>query len=137
MKIKGAVLREPGMGNGYSIEELELEPPRKKEALVRYAYAGYCHSDLSNLQGKIDRISEGKIDIPDFSVPDEPRAGGQILSKEAVSIAVSTIKKGAATESLSEALEIGYKGFGEIACSAAAKEGISAFLERRKPDFKK
>ena len=93
--------------------------------------------EVSNLQGKIDRIAEGKIEIPDFSVPDEPRAGGQVLSKEAVSIAVSTIKKGAATESLSEALEIGYKGFGEIACSAAAKEGISAFLERRKPDFKK
>ena len=58
MKIKGAVLREPGMGNGYSIEELELEPPKKKEALVRYAYAGYCHSDLSNLQGKI------KMELP-------------------------------------------------------------------------
>ena len=53
MKIKGAVLREPGMGKGYSIEELELEPPKQKEALVRYAYAGYCHSDLSLLQGKI------------------------------------------------------------------------------------
>ena len=53
MKIKGAVLREPGKGKGYSIEELELEPPKKNEALVRYAYAGFCHSDLSNLQGKV------------------------------------------------------------------------------------
>jgi 1,4-dihydroxy-2-naphthoyl-CoA synthase len=30
-----------------------------------------------------------------------------------------------------------YRGFGEIACTDAAKEGISAFLERRKPEFKK
>jgi Zn-dependent alcohol dehydrogenase len=49
MKIKGAVLRE--RGKPYSIEELELEPPREKEALVRYAYTGYCHSDLHNLLG--------------------------------------------------------------------------------------
>jgi enoyl-CoA hydratase/3-hydroxyacyl-CoA dehydrogenase len=32
---------------------------------------------------------------------------------------------------------VGYRGFGEIACTDAAKEGISTFLERRKPEFKK
>ena len=32
MKIRGAVLREPN--KPYSIEELELEPPKGKEALV-------------------------------------------------------------------------------------------------------
>ena len=47
MKIKGAVLRE--VNQPYSIEELELEPPKENEALVRYVYTGYCHSDLSNL----------------------------------------------------------------------------------------
>jgi S-(hydroxymethyl)glutathione dehydrogenase/alcohol dehydrogenase len=51
MKIKGAVLRETRQP--YSIEELELEPPREKEALVRYVYTGYCHSDLSNLLGHV------------------------------------------------------------------------------------
>jgi|GEM_PF-1303721 len=51
MKIKGAVLREPN--KPYSIEELELEPPKEKEVLVRYAYTGYCHSDLHNLLGEI------------------------------------------------------------------------------------
>jgi enoyl-CoA hydratase/3-hydroxyacyl-CoA dehydrogenase len=91
--------------------------------------------EVNRLQGKITRIPEGKVEIPDVKVPDEPRAGNQVLSKEAVSIAVQTIKQGAATENFSEALEIGYRGFGEIACSAAAKEGISAFLERRKPEF--
>lgn len=51
MKIKAAVLRE--VKQPYSIEELELEPPKDKEALVRYAYTGYCHSDLSNLLGNV------------------------------------------------------------------------------------
>ena len=52
MKIKGAVLREGG--KPYSIEELELDSPKEGEALVRYAYTGFCHSDLSVQQGKID-----------------------------------------------------------------------------------
>jgi enoyl-CoA hydratase/3-hydroxyacyl-CoA dehydrogenase len=92
---------------------------------------------INNLQGNIPRIPEGKIDLPDIKVPDEPKAGHQVLSKEAVSIAMKTIKAGAETGNLDAALEIGYKGFGEIACTDAAKEGISAFLERRRPDFKK
>jgi enoyl-CoA hydratase/3-hydroxyacyl-CoA dehydrogenase len=90
-----------------------------------------------NLQGSIPRIPDGKIEIPDIKIPAESQAGSQALSKEAVSIAMKTIKSGAETESLADALEIGYKGFGEIACSDAAKEGISAFLERRKPNFTK
>lgn len=51
MKIKAAVLREPK--KPYTIEELELEPPRQGEALVRYAYTGYCHSDLHLQLGEI------------------------------------------------------------------------------------
>ena len=50
MKIKGAVLRE--VNKGYSIEELELDPPKAGEVLVKYAYTGYCHSDLSNTKGR-------------------------------------------------------------------------------------
>jgi enoyl-CoA hydratase/3-hydroxyacyl-CoA dehydrogenase len=93
--------------------------------------------EVNDLQGKITRIPEGKIQVPDIKLPADPKAGKQVLSKEAVSIAVKTIQDGAAAENFSKALEIGYKGFGEIACSDAAKEGISAFLERRKPEFKK
>jgi metal-responsive CopG/Arc/MetJ family transcriptional regulator len=42
-----------------------------------------------------------------------------------------------ATEDLTEALDIVYKGFGEISRSEAARDRISDFLERRKPEFKK
>ena len=90
-----------------------------------------------NLQGKVQRIPDGKVEIPEITIPDQPMAGKQPLSKEAVSIAVKTVKDGAAADSFADALEIGYGGFGDIACTDAAKEGISAFLEKRKPEFKK
>jgi enoyl-CoA hydratase/3-hydroxyacyl-CoA dehydrogenase len=92
---------------------------------------------VNNLQGKTARIPEGKVEIPEFSIPDEPKAGKQALSKEAVSLTVKVIQEGAATANFNDALEIGYKGFGEIACTDAAKEGISAFLEKRPPNFTK
>ena len=53
MKIRGAVLREPN--KPYSIEELELDPPKEKEVLIKYSYTGYCHSDLHLLKGEIYR----------------------------------------------------------------------------------
>ena len=93
--------------------------------------------EVNKLQGNVTGIPAGKVDIPDLNIPAEPMAGRQLLSKEAVTITAQTIQKGVSTEDLAEALEIGYRGFGEIACTDAAKEGIAAFLERRKPDFKK
>ena len=80
---------------------------------------------------------DGKVEIPEFSIPDPPMAGKQVLSREAVSIIVKTIKAGAAAGTFDQALEIGYEGNAEIACTDAAKEGITAFLEKRRPDFKK
>jgi enoyl-CoA hydratase/3-hydroxyacyl-CoA dehydrogenase len=50
---------------------------------------------------------------------------------------MKVIQDGTAAANLRDALEIGYKGFGEIACTEAAREGISAFLERRPPNFTK
>jgi len=52
VKIKAAVLREAK--KGYSIEELELEPPAEREVLVKYGATGFCHSDLSVAMGRIN-----------------------------------------------------------------------------------
>jgi Zn-dependent alcohol dehydrogenase len=43
MKMRGAVLAEPR--RPFAIHELDLEPPRAGEVLVRVAAAGVCHSD--------------------------------------------------------------------------------------------
>jgi len=93
--------------------------------------------EVYKLHGNIDRIPEAPVDITEIKIPEQPMTGKLMLSKETVSIIVKTIKNGAASNSFSDALEIGYQGFGETACTGAAKEGISAFLERRKPVFEK
>jgi enoyl-CoA hydratase/3-hydroxyacyl-CoA dehydrogenase len=93
--------------------------------------------EVGKLEGKIERIPDGKIEIPEITIPDEPAAGRLPLSREAIAITVKTIEAGAAADTFSDALEIGYIGFGEIACIEASKEGISAFLEKRKPEYKK
>ena len=54
MKSKAAVLRE--FGKPLSIEELEVEPPKDHEVLVKNAYSGFCHSDLSVIKGDIKEI---------------------------------------------------------------------------------
>ncbi len=45
------------------------------------------------------------------------------------------MRDAAAAATMAEALEIGYRAFGAVACTAAAREGIAAFLGGRKPDF--
>ncbi len=91
---------------------------------------------VDNLQENLPRINEAAIELADISIPDTPQAGKQPLSREAVLITANTVRKAASAKGLDDALELGYAGFGEIACSDAAQEGISAFLQRRKPNFK-
>jgi len=93
--------------------------------------------EVDNIHRKIKRIPDRSADIPEIPIPAQPMAGNLVLSKEAISIIVKTIKAGAVADNLSDALEIGYRGFAEIACTDAAKEGISAFLEKRKPEFRR
>jgi enoyl-CoA hydratase/3-hydroxyacyl-CoA dehydrogenase len=56
-------------------------------------------------------------------------------SREVRAIMDRAIVDAAARSSWSEALEVGYRAFGSSACTAAAREGITAFGERRRPDF--
>jgi S-(hydroxymethyl)glutathione dehydrogenase/alcohol dehydrogenase len=49
--IRAAVLREPG--SPVAVEEVELDPPRAREVLVRVAAAGVCHSDVRLADGAL------------------------------------------------------------------------------------
>ena len=50
MRIKAVVAREIGR---LSVEEIELDPPRENEVLVRMYTAGVCHSDLHTYRGEL------------------------------------------------------------------------------------
>lgn len=80
MKMKAAVLRE--YKKPILIEEVELAAPKEQEVLVKTAYTGFCHSDLSFIEG----------DVP-FPLPMVigHEAAGIV---EAVGPGVTTLKKG-------------------------------------------
>ena len=90
---------------------------------------------VKELSGQSYRLPEGRVPIPEIVLPETPRAGKLALSREALTTVAQTIRDAAACEDFDQALEVGYQGFGKIACLEAAREGISAFLEKRKPNF--
>jgi len=51
MRIRAAVLHEPGQP--VIVEDVELDPPRENEVLVRVAAAGVCHSDVRLVDGEL------------------------------------------------------------------------------------
>ena len=52
MKTQAAVVYEPG--KPIEIEELDLDGPRAGEVLIRYTYAGLCHSDVHIQHGDLE-----------------------------------------------------------------------------------
>ena len=51
MKIRAAVLRHPGQS--IVVEDVELDPPKAGEVLVKVAAAGVCHSDVRYADGDL------------------------------------------------------------------------------------
>ena len=94
-------------------------------------------NEVNSLIGRIPRIPDGTVDMPEYKVPAEPKAGDLPLSKEAMGILAKAINEGAAADTFKKAMEFSYNGVGEISCIDAIKEGVSAFLEKRKPNFTK
>ncbi|MHC5011833.1 MAG: 3-hydroxyacyl-CoA dehydrogenase/enoyl-CoA hydratase family protein [Planctomycetota bacterium] len=88
------------------------------------------------LAGNVARIPDGPVEF-EAPAPVEPIAYKVPLSREVVGIIEASILEGAKAPTLADALEVGYQAFGKTACTAAAKEGITAFGERRIPDFEK
>jgi enoyl-CoA hydratase/3-hydroxyacyl-CoA dehydrogenase len=91
--------------------------------------------------GELARQPRRSLDAPVDLEPLPPvpasSADGKVLSVTVLAIMDRAIVAAAAAPTLADALETGYRAFGESACAAAAREGIEAFLARRAPDFKR
>jgi len=94
-------------------------------------------AEVNRLQGGVPKIAEGPVEMTPFTVPDAPKADDLPLSKEALGVFARVINGAAAADTLAEALEIAYEGAGDISCIDASKEGVQAFLGKRKPVFAK
>lgn len=103
-------------------------------------YAGMISEaikEVEKLAGTSVPLLDAPVEIPAISIPDEPKAGSLPLSREAIQVTVDTIRKAAGATSLNGALEANYRGAGAISCLDSAREGITAFMEKRKPAFLK
>ncbi len=115
----------------------------KEIGIVSHITNGYIEmidaaiSEVNRLSGQVPRITDKPVKITSFKVPENPVANKLPLSKEALSIIARVVNEAAAADSLEKALEINYQGSGDISCIDAPKEGVFAFLEKRKPNFLK
>jgi len=87
------------------------------------------------LAGRMPRIAEGAVEVPGFGERVERATSGLVLSATTIGLIEKAVREAAVAPTLGQALEIGYASFGASACTAAAREGIAAFGERRSPDF--
>ena len=97
----------------------------------------FAVQEVKDLMGKVEHIPDGAVEIAEMESVSKPMGGKLSLSREVVEIISNAIGEASRAATFEEALEIGYKAFGQVACTEAAKEGISAFLEKRSPEFRK
>ena len=92
---------------------------------------------VGELAGKRRESADAPVSIaPPPAIENEPRSfSGQRLSAAVSAVIRQAVSDSAAAASLDEALELGYAAFAESAATAAAREGIAAFMEKRKPEF--
>jgi enoyl-CoA hydratase/3-hydroxyacyl-CoA dehydrogenase len=103
-------------------------------------YAAMIEDAVERVHALRDHLrppADGAIVIAPPEPGDAVAANGQKLSVEVTRILERTIVEAAVAPTFDAALEIGYRAFGASACTAAAREGIDSFLERRPADFTK
>jgi enoyl-CoA hydratase/3-hydroxyacyl-CoA dehydrogenase len=77
------------------------------------------------------------VNIAELGAVEATTQKGQVLSRQTVDIITAAIGDSAQAPSFAEALEIGYRAFAATACAPAGREGVTAFMEKRRPDFEK
>ena len=92
---------------------------------------------VRSLAGLPGNLARGPVALPALEPITPATANGMALSATAIALMEDAIRGAAAASTLASALEVGYRAFGASACTPAAREGISAFVERRRADFTK
>jgi NDMA-dependent alcohol dehydrogenase len=91
MKMRAAILWEPN--TDWSVEEVELDPPKAGEVLVKLVGSGLCHSDEHFLTGDLilDKESQAQMGISQL-----PMIGGHEGAGEVVDVGpgVTTLQAG-------------------------------------------
>lgn len=88
MKTRAAVLH--GIGQEWSVEEIEIDPPGPGEVLVKTAYAGLCHSDEHLVTGDLVPPQELLDMLPGGSI--FPMIGGHEGSGVVVEVGPNVTK---------------------------------------------
>jgi len=87
------------------------------------------------LSGAMPTDQPSGLAAADIPEQEATQMDGTPLSAQACGIILDAVRAGVQEADLGAALETGYRAFGKIAEGPAAKEGIGAFLGKRKPDF--
>jgi Zn-dependent alcohol dehydrogenase len=79
MKMKAAVLWEPK--TDWSVEEVELDPPKAGEVLVKLVGSGLCHSDEHLLTGDLalPEETQQELGMQQFPVIGGHEGAGEVL----------------------------------------------------------
>lgn len=79
MKMKAAILWEPK--TDWSVEEVELDPPKAGEVLVKLVGSGLCHSDEHLLTGDLalDPATQEEMGFQQFPVIGGHEGAGEVL----------------------------------------------------------
>jgi enoyl-CoA hydratase / 3-hydroxyacyl-CoA dehydrogenase len=87
------------------------------------------------LAGRVPAPAQAPVVLPPFDAAAGQAGDKQVLSRAVIALIEQAVRDAAAAPTWGAALETGYHAFGAVACTAAAREGISAFQQRRPADF--
>ena len=120
----------------------KLTAVRAHELGIVAALAGDQHilvaqaiGEVHALAGRPRALAVGAVAVPPLDTIEPVAANGMAVSPTVIGLMEDAIRAAARAPTLAAALEVGYRAFGQSACTAAAREGIAAFGERRRPNF--